>query len=376
MNPTEQGYKIIFKALNATFYGPGFVGLDILKKGLKAFIENHGGFDIIVDDFGASVWELVVGDKIDKKFLKSYSKYRHSYYPLEQFSLSFSIVKELREIKDIPIVYKNGFDTQTWTKQMQEAFISSNHYFLGIGEQFIKPLAQSPLMMQEKHAHMVNDYYYELVSAHSNRVISFYHTIDRAEFTYSPLENRKFDISVEGVLYKARKEMKTLLKTSNFKMPKRVHNPIYSALNKLGINAYSNLVSLRLFQYLFRAKLADSKISFTEGSGYKVAIRKFFEIPSQGALLLCIEPHGFKDMGFIEGEHFVELDQKDPIAQINQILKNLNDYQSLATKAQEHVLKAHSTDAMATYLAQSFKAIINGSFKGSFWKNGEFSLND
>ncbi len=372
LNPTDRNYLTIFRKLNAYFFGPGFSDEKTLKEGLNAYIERHGGFDIVVDDICFPYFST---QPINAKYLNEYRKYRFIHYPIEHIYYLPAIARDIASLKNTNLVFKEMFDFHNFPTYIMKAYEEQGAYYIGMGTQYLVAMKDLPGIDKEKHVGLLNDDYYEFVNRYKHRTISFYHTIAPSEFRYSCLEHRKYDFSVEGVLYYQRRALREQVKQAKeITMPRRIHNFAYSLFNRLGLKPYSNIVTMKLYNFIFEEHLATSKISFTDGSQYKTAIRKFFEIPANKSLLLCVAPYGFSDMGFKENVHYVELDLGDPIRQIKDLLRNIKDYEGVAAAAQDLVYKKHSTESMAGYLRDSFELIVNGSFNGTQWKDGDFVI--
>lgn len=99
-------------------------------------------------------------------------------------------------------------------------------------------------------------------------------------------------------------------------------------------------------------------------------IRKFFEIPAAGAVLVCRPFHGFSALGFEDGVNCI-VSEPERIADAHQRLTyDLDHAQQLATAGQKLVMERHSISARARDLSVIMKSIVEGNFAGSEWVGG------
>ena len=131
-----------------------------------------------------------------------------------------------------------------------------------------------------------------------HKVINCMHYVSETEFIFKNLLSRKYDIVIPGIFYAKRLEMKKLFEQSNYKMYKNRLSFFLRLEIILKLPIYSEYITLNLYNLLFRRSLINSKFAFTEGGGYNLIVRKFFEIPANGCLLFCRPPHGFDNLGF------------------------------------------------------------------------------
>ena len=111
-------------------------------------------------------------------------------------------------------------------------------------------------------------------------------------------------------------------------------------------------------------------VCFTDGSKLRWPVRKFFEIPAYGSLLACEPFHRFEDLGFVEGENFVEA---TPDVLPDVVKKALSDQDwtlQMILSAQEMVKKNHSATARIIQFSNVLSAIIKRDYAGAHWDLG------
>ena len=103
-------------------------------------------------------------------------------------------------------------------------------------------------------------------------------------------------------------------------------------------------------------------------------IRKFFEIPALGTLLVCRPFKGFAAAGFQDGVNCL-------VAEPDQILDVHRDLQAdpergeqIARAGQRFMVETHSLSARACDLAAIIEAVSEKRFAGSQWIEGRHAL--
>ena len=131
---------------NVIFYGPNYIDLKILNKGIKDFLKNSDSFDIVI----IGTWI-----PISSKQNKTASKF------LEKGKLSKKIIKSFIEdiqtnIQNLPIKIKAllglGLDYYAMRNEQVDFIKKNNLYVICPGLEFIKSLNEIPeYSSKEKH---------------------------------------------------------------------------------------------------------------------------------------------------------------------------------------------------------------------------------
>jgi hypothetical protein len=86
-------------------------------------------------------------------------------------------------------------------------------------------------------------------------------------------------------------------------------------------------------------------------------IRKFFEIPASGALLVCRPFHGFGAAGFADGVNCV-VSEPDALGAVHQRVSEAGHiYDAVAAAGQQLMIEQHSIAARARHFAVIIEAI-------------------
>jgi len=103
-------------------------------------------------------------------------------------------------------------------------------------------------------------------------------------------------------------------------------------------------------------------------------IRKFFEIPSAGAVLVCRPFHGFAEAGFVDGVNCILAEPNELMDVHNSLIADPDRAQNIASAGQHLVMDLHSLSARADHLAAIIDAIAEQRFAGSQWVDGSHLL--
>ena len=219
---------------------------------------------------------------------------------------------------------------------------------LGPNHQFVLALADLPdFVSSEKHyikkADRLSDAWRNFLLQHPERVITTTHFVGPQEYCLDTLSVRPYDIAVPGAEYFLRQAaVKRLVGTgTRFRSASKAYFHLYRLANRLGLPSYSHPLSLRLYNLFFQRTLAETRCVYTARGGFGIPIRKFFEIPAAGALMICSPCNGYADLGFEAGRHYVQ-------AEPDEILDVLSEWlwhpqaQEVASAGQQLTIANHS----------------------------------
>ncbi len=120
--------------------------------------------------------------------------------------------------------------------------------------------------------------------------------------------------------------------------------------------------------------IARSRISFVCGSGYKYAVRKFFEIPAARSAMIAYPCVGFEDYGFVDGENVIVALPEDAGHAARSLANNGSLRERLTKNAWEMVGRLHSAEKRVSDLLECMKRIEKGSLKGAQFINGKYEI--
>lgn len=365
---------------SASFYGPGFVDDSIVEIGLQAFVERHGPFDVAL--LGPATPFLSASADADSgavAYLRRYASHR-----LTDRSLLSFFADARAHFGSLPVPVRVAsvlnFDYYATTQKQIDILEGQSISVLGPNDQFVLALDALPdFAKREKHfirkADRFTDVWRDFLLRHPERVVTATHFVGPQEYCFDPLSVRPFEVAVPGVEYLLRKDAIKRLAGTRLRSASKTYFHLFRLANRLGLPAYSNPVALRMYNLLFLRTLADTRCVYTARGGFGIPIRKFFEIPAAGGLLICSPCNGYADLGFEAGRHYVEAEPDDLLDALAEWLPDPRA-QDLASAAQEQVIARHSIAARGEQIERCLRAMLAGTYRGARWHQGEFLVEE
>jgi len=350
------------------YFGPGYKSEEVVAAGLERWIDSNGPYDLVLFDH-----YLIMHDQISQRKKPFASDLLH--FPIQAFSRFAPTLKEfvtryrgkkcfianldvygIKESETAELEHMDAFiiDSSMWSRTIQEKQET-------FGDTIEDEVSRAGFI-----AGRSTDSWVAFLKRNRTRIIQLPHAIGMDQFSFAPLETRKNVLCIPGTSYSERAKLYHLLSHSQ-----RLRRLAYKVQDRISATLTSSLSSKRLLNthYRYDTEIASSKLAFTSGSIFRSPVRKYFEIPALGALPIGQVVEGFEELGFTDGENFIIAESA---VEIKSILSSFSDssYQSIATAAQQLILRAHSEPARAQQLAMSIRRILTGRFKGSFWHKG------
>ena len=375
VNPDNANFlKVLSNSAQVTKYGPGYSEPAILNEGVENFINKNDSFDFVVTEHMSLFWheddplralrneslgtslELCSDYLID---IKRFFKTNRSHHPKKFFYCNFDPYNiSIENIKFID---------------------NSNCYLIAKDHKFWYHTSELNDLKYEKFQE-VNDNWYEFLQLPSTKrkVVSYLPTLDVDEFYNAKLDDRTVDISVPGVEYYSRIKAIRCVKEStyNFKIGTHASGLKRKLLSRL-MQFFKSKKIMKLYQALFSKGIQESKTCFTCGSALKYIVRKFFEIPAKGALLLCEPIECLKHIGFKDGTNciFVQADKLD--LKLFQIINNKEkSFQNIADNGRKLMQELHSIEKRSEQFYEVMTSIDNNDFIGSEFIYGSQKIHE
>lgn len=378
LNPTATltPHMVGAAVADTTYFGPGFCSHQQIRGGLARFVGETGPYDVVV--FGPNspllaTWENAVADAV---------RYHHkssACAPAPNILAEFyhDIIAAAAGL-DVPLkaISLLNFDYYGTTVEQVEVIEKMNLSLISPNAQFVMALDELPAFATgEEHfvrkKARLSDAFHDFVTANPERVLTALHFVAPGEFFFRHIEERRADISVPGVEYVQRAQAIGVLKRAGRRMGSKAAFHAYRIANKLGLPAYSSFLPLKLYNLTYQAGLINTRAVYTARGGFGIPVRKFFEIPAAGALMICSPPNGSRAIGFRDGETCIEASPEKLLDTLDR-LDGDDEAARIALAGQRMVMRVHSLDARARQLRQCLDAILAGRYAGSHWKDGEF----
>jgi len=384
LNPTATYFPQLIEAAvpDVSFYGPGFSSPDALAKGLSNWIRETGPYEaifigpnspVLVDDLSDPVIQGTLA------YMRRYTAHGHTDPEIVAFLKDlFAVLPEI-DIKH-RIATSLNFDYYGATDAQVQRLQDLNLTLVGPNEQFVRPLAELPAFVtQEKHFQRkkarLSDCWFDFLHVHPERVITALHYVVPSEFSCTPLHLRRPVVAVPGVEYHLRKEANAALRRTGIPMASKWYFHLFRVASRLGVPVYGHPLGLHVYNRCFQRTLKMSRYVYTARGGFGLPVRKFFEIPAAGPLMLCSPCTGYQELGFVDGVHYHSV-EPDDLPKVLQELTRTGAGHDVAVAARKVTANNHSLQARAGQIALCLKALANGTYRGARWRQGEFLVEE
>lgn len=373
INPTRE---LMIDALQAAsqldLFGPGFQSDAELERGVEAYIDRNGPYDLVVSD------EFMLQDfenaEAPLRFVSHACRFDRG---LLMYGVRFrDFLVKYSGSKGILLLQTDYYNMPQYRLSQIESF----DYIIGWGAELIMSrdaFDKDPGELSDvdgKIRSHWSDRYRDFALRHARKLISAPHLVASKEIAVHALVKRKYDWSVVGADYTQRLRAREILDRRGLARSGKELPYLFAALYKLGVNPYAHYWSIALLQRRFYAALKSSKYSYTCGSVVHCAIRKYFEIPAAGCVLVAERCEGFEALGFQDGGSAIVAEGRR-LGEVYDWLRTRPEKgQEIATSGRMLIERQHTTMARARQLRAVFAAIESGSFAGTRWRDGEHLL--
>lgn len=377
INPTNSLLPSMLAMIaDVDFYGPGFCSDEVLSQGLESFAEKNGPYDFVFTTTQVAVNAEPISTKnfYDRYSVKQWGRYSISLFLHNAHTF-------MNSYKGNRVTFVLDLDPYAVQKEELNKLNRSSDFLVGLGKGFTKQSEKLEFLLAEndirkKSENRTLGLWHEFAIKNRQKFINLGHFVCSAEFSYRPFGNRMFDVSVPGQLYSFRSSMKEDLEKSCLKVGWCRHKLIFRLLDKMKMRPYARRLTYGINQNLYRNMLASSKICVTDGGAYDFWVRKYVEIPASGAVIAARPCVGFEDMGFEHGKNCIALTTQNNVASLKQCLSDEELLETIAFNGQKMILDNHSIFARSTQLKKALMSIKANRFNGSYWKSGEFKIEE
>jgi hypothetical protein len=373
ISPTRTHFPVFLSLLgDVCFFGPGYCSTDVLEAGIKIFVQKHGPFDVAISTEHMALPSMSSKDLDDS--VRFYKKAFHFSFNASDLKIFWDDMPSFFELPLFKCASLMQFDVQSITKEHCNHLSNNFDMVVGPNKQFFRPLDETPLAFEEGF-NILSDNWYKFVSENKHKVVPLVHFIADGEYEFRSLSNRYYDWSVPGTLYKSRKNALSILNKEHALIgSNRLIRKMAYIASKVGLNPYTSSTGLYLLNKSFSDSISNSRFSYTCGSAFRAVVRKFFEIPALGAVLVCDPCNGFEDLGFINGVNAITC-SPEQLVELSRRLKNDLEYaQTIAYAGQKLILEKHTLPVRAKQLREALHSGLKGEYKGAKWKNGDLVL--
>ena len=375
-NPTGSLLRTaLSRGCEVHFFGPGFVSIETLRAGIAAFARSLNGVDLIV-----ATKDIVYND--DPTRLNAWLRATTS--SAAPFTVTASVLQDinafLKRHREKVVVSLLDVDVYAMPQREIERILTLGSYVIGWGPGALDfsgddgDIEREPFIRRKRAQGLELGLYQQFLREHGDRVINVGFFVGEHEFGWGGLETRPVDVCVPGVRYYRRTLAYNAVKASGqFTLRQERFRLLFQAAHRLGVRPWSSSYGTNVYNLDFHNLLVRSKVGITDGGLINFTIRKFFEIPAAGAVLVCWPTREFERLGFRDGVNCLYVaTESDVVAAAQRVVDDPNGSQAIASAGRELVLRRHSTTARGAQIHQAFQAILAGRFAGSHWEAGDF----
>jgi hypothetical protein len=377
-NPTNSLIPALLQlSADTVCYGPGFVEESDLTGGLARFIEKHGGFDFYVTA------------RLDMEFTEYDISFFHRYlYPDYSSStlkaFSSDVVAFFGQSTVPRIVFLTAVDTYALPDKYAKIIAELDGYFFAWAEGFTRPLneldfdvfSREEFFARYKKLGRDFERWHKITTQYRHKFINLGHFVADTEFAWTPLYSRRDKVVVPGQMYVRREAarrtlagQKELARSGQFRFA-------LSLMDHAGLRPHARPLLQLLYNQTFVQQLASTRYAYTDGAGDDYPVRKYFEIPALGTLLLCEPCAGFEKLGFVDRKNAVVVTPSNIGTVVEWLRKSPIEAQAIADAGRKLIWNRHSLHARAEQLARALSSIAAGQFSGSRWDKGEFVVEE
>lgn len=378
MNATTALFPaVLSRKFKVCYYGPGYVSESELSKGIEEYIKSTGDIDYIFVTGQCLITQDIISFK---KYLTSYT-YVYNNGDVTQYFFN-DLKQYCKQNKSRVICSILDIDPHVVESHQVELLDENADYFMGWGNGFLDSSSDAEALKDEDYVQKKLKKGKKLgvlsafVNQNPERIINLGHFVSDNEFYWGNISVRQNDVSVPGASYQRRKNIiSKIKKIIGVKMGGTFFSYPFKIANRLNLKPYGNFYLIHIYNLAFQKLLSQSRMCVTEGGAVNYPVRKFFEIPASGSLLVCWPADGLQALGFVSNENcFFVSEQSQVLKLIDSIHKSPSNYEAIASKGRLLVFRQHSVSARAEQLSAVLSAIDKNQFYGSYWENGTFRI--
>lgn len=371
MNPTRNLWPAVLRSAAETdFFGPGYTSSHSLSLGLEWFMAEREPYDFVLAS------EHVLFSDAASWSIDNYTRSYGLAMPVSHLETLPNLLESFSRLSDsirvTTLMESDFYNFSPWQTSRVDAM---SDLVVGWGEQFVLPVNELPWARPEAFPVEMTDTWATFARLNRDRILPLPHFVGSDDFASKPMSRRPYDLVVPGARYASREALREGVSESASIRTLRLAG---RAARWTAMKTRSQRVvdaAHGLSRWSYQRELFNAKSAFADGSQLKYPVRKFFEIPAAGALLLCEPCSGFEDLGFIDQvncsvEPVEELIARGGVPRVMDV-----DRQAVASAGQDMVAEKHSLEKRSRQLRDALILMLAGHFQGARWDRGELIEN-
>lgn len=376
INPTNSLLPAVFAQFcDVHCYGPGFVSESTLARGIARYADSIGGVDLIVTT------SQFAGDSTPDRLNRFYA--RNSVL-LNGGTVTPAFRNDVgaffRANRARVVCALTDLDPHAVQQSTLDTLLDHSGYFMGWGHGFLGALRDPDAVKKEKYLQaklnrsMTLGLLDGFVERYRTCVINLGHFVAETEFCWNDLATRAYDAAVPGSGYSRRRDATHALRAiRGIRTAGLRYRYVFKMAERLALRPYANFYLVHLYNLAFQRTLGQSKVCVTEGGANNYPVRKFFEIPAAGALMVCWPSVGLELLGFKDGANCVFINDPSDVGRIVEaVARHVDRFEDVAAAGRSLVFREHSLSARARQIQQAIDLIDARAFHGSVWRDGRF----
>jgi len=365
------------------FYGPGYVTRECLEAGVSRYNEKHGPFDFVIVTSTSARLETITQDLLNSSF-KFFERSFSFDFSKSEFETFFSQENDISKVCGVKkIAFLSTFDFHV-LQDHQCSFLASNFDLVaGYNHQhtnFQKDFDSTALREEGRSNGKALDNWASLVREQRELIFPYLNYSLPTEFFFSTLQSRPNDWIVPGTRYIARRKALSVLREQGIAVSRTTKGlQIIKTAKACSRKLRTSNLLLKVQNQAFIAAIRSSKFGYTCGSAFDMPIRKIFEIPSSGALLAIKPfalPHALECIGLQHRKNCLMCHPEDLGYWAQWTQRNPEEAQQIARNGQRLILEKHTFECRVRQFREALKLIIDGSYGGAKWVDGELVVTE
>ena len=396
----RQFYTALFDCMEVDFFGPGYVSRECLEKGIDYFMTEHGAYDaVLLGNY------FVYSSNEKGARYNAYHVHRHTlpYYNVnDAYQCCRKIYEDLIKLDHIIKVflyYEDMWSVPVGDRDICHRLLEHGFYILSWPIEYME---NWPAKSRNKNSTRSN-YAYEIARKYSDCYIPIpLHAIGYHEIFVRNFYDRDYEWCIPGnrmkKYYPEREKAHEMIQKGKRRVWKddpyqllsvetihrkhiewyKFHNNFEKFLSVItGKNDY--IASQPQMRYIaacrehYLESMRASRIVYAESGIVDVFVRKYFEACACGAVLTAKRVPGMREMGFLHDQNCIIVERYEEIKNIDHKYSTKR-LEKIAKAGQKLILDKHMFAHRAKILRSTLESIMQGRYKGAYWKDGDYFI--
>jgi hypothetical protein len=362
--PTEEELLAELSArCDVVFHGPGFLPLHEIEPDARRIWDRQGPFD------AALIQQFL--------FFGSLPQMRGSQWmPFDPVAFAERFPDFARGFEALPcprVLMLSKMDYYVVDAAMVERLQRFDGALWTWPAEFVPRIGSLPDLATEPFAALASDRYHDFAEANRHRIIPLAHCVAPQRFVPPAASRRRPQVAVPGRRYAARRDAVEALDKAGLLAPD-LSQPLWLAGRIPGLlggrSLHATWSGIGLLQQEFRRAIVRSRAAWADGSRLRYPLRKLFEIPAFGAVLLADRFAGADALGFRDGQTCLYAPAARAVQVARDLLADASAASRLAEAGQALVRQHHTPMARIAQLLCALQAIRRGRYHGARFIDG------